>query len=297
VITTGAAPDDPHKRRRDRGTLVMLAGPEPGALYPIDPKGATVIGRGEQSTMRLGDRGLSRRHVRLFRLQGAFWIEDLRSTNGTFLNGERLDEPRELADGDRIQIGQETVLAFQLQDEEEQEAARKLYESAVKDGLTQVHNRRYLDERLEQELAYAVRHKSALSVLLLDVDHFKSVNDTFGHGVGDAVLRMLAQTVRRLVRTEDLVARYGGEEFCVVARGVPASGAAVLGERLRTTIAEMAVPLPDRVLQVTASIGVATFGGQTPYGSPEALFEAADAALYRAKETGRNRVVHVNTLR
>ncbi len=279
---------------RDRGSLLMLSGPEPGKMFPLDPKREAVLGRGGEASLRIDDRGLSRNHARLFRLHRRFWIEDLRSTNGTFVNGVQVFEPVALQDGDRIQIGGDTVLCFQLQDAAEQEASRKLYDSAVKDPLTQVHNRRYLDERLEQEFAFAVRHQQPLSALMVDVDHFKSINDTFGHAAGDAVLRVMAQTVRRTVRTEDLVARYGGEEFCVLARGVPVDGALVFGERLRATLEELSIPWEGRSLQITSSIGCATWSKTRSFDNASALLQAADAALYRAKDAGRNMVIHVD---
>ncbi|MEO0323730.1 MAG: GGDEF domain-containing protein [Myxococcota bacterium] len=293
IITTG---DVAQKRASpDRGTLTMLAGPTPGAVFAMDDD--VVIGRGRDATLRVDDRGLSRRHVRIRRQEERFWIEDLGSTNGTFLNGDRVLMPSPLSDGDRVQAGKNTLLCFQLQDELEQRAAQRLYDSAVRDALTQLHNRRYLDERLESELAYAMRHSSALSVMLVDLDHFKGINDTFGHPAGDTVLRTVAATLGRVVRAEDLVARYGGEEFCVLARGINVGGGTRFAERIRETLAELSIAVGDRTLHVTASLGVATFDTTHPFPDVAALVHAADLALYRAKETGRNRVVHAEQLR
>jgi diguanylate cyclase (GGDEF)-like protein len=160
----------------------------------------------------------------------------------------------------------------------------------VTDVLTRVHNRRYFEDRLAGEMSFALRHAAPLSLLLFDVDHFKKVNDTFGHAAGDAVLRVMAATVKRMVRTEDLVARYGGEEFAVIARGIGHRNAMIFGERVRKTVQACVVPWDERPIHATISIGVATVEQGSPIDGTRALVAAADAALYRAKNGGRNRV-------
>lgn len=282
-------------RRRDRATLTMVTGPEPGSLLMLHEEDAT-LGRCPQSASNcIDDRGLSRKHARIYRMHGEFWLEDLGSTNGTFLNGQLVERPSMLYDGDRVQMGQEVLFRFQLHDALEQDAARRLYDSAVKDALTGAHNRRYLDERMAQEYAYAVRHGAPLSAILLDLDHFKGVNDTFGHAVGDRVLKLAAGVLIRTVRTEDLVARYGGEEFCVIVRGVEPRGVMILCERLRMQIAELAIPTDDgRTLKVTASFGATTMDGAHPVEDVAELLRQADTALYAAKGAGRNRSLHAH---
>ena len=274
---------------KDQGVLQVIQGPEAGLVIEIPLKGATVLGRGSGADIRFDDPGLSRQHARFYRMDGAFCVEDLRSTNGVFVEGIQISgPPARLAHGDRITLGAKLVLAFELQDDLSREATEKLYEKAVRDPLTQLYNRRYMDERLTQELAYSVRHQSPLSVLMLDIDHFKAVNDTYGHPAGDAVLREVAALLLKMVRTEDLVARYGGEEMCIVARGVPPVGALALAERLRRGIERMSVMHENHQLQVSASIGAATFE-RMGEGDVVAL---ADQALYEAKNSGRNRSVH-----
>ena len=282
--------------KRDRGLLTILDGPGSGTYIPIE-KEPVVFGRGSDSTHRIDDRGLSRRHARVFGFQGQFWVEDLQSTNGTCVNCVRIAQPTRLRDDDRIQMGQSFILGFQLQDELQQKAVERLYESATKDPLTKLYNRRFLDERLTSEVAFAIRHRAPLTAILLDLDHFKSVNDNYGHPAGDQVLRRTASTMLRLVRTEDVCARYGGEEFCVLARGTVDTGGLALAERLRVAIAAQSVPLPEgQQLRITASLGVATFDGMHPYPDGAALLAAADHALYRAKESGRDRVIHAALL-
>ena len=277
--------------KKDRCMLTMLAGPTPGSILTLDTEEELVLGRDASPTGNIQDPGLSRRHARLFRKEGAFYIEDLGSTNGTFVGGKQLHAPQLLREGDRIQMGRTVLLRFQLQDAFEQEAARRLYELAVRDPLTHTHNRRYFDERLQGEFAFAARHATKLSLLMLDVDHFKKVNDTFGHPAGDAVLRVVAATMQRILRTENLLARYGGEEFCVIARGIDSTNAMILAERLRRTLANLALPWEGDTIRITVSVGIATLTVAGDYPSGDALVAAADEALYAAKEGGRNRCV------
>src|SRR5262249_8377117 len=145
---------------------------------------------------------------------------------------------RILQDGDRIQIGAETVLRFQLVDDAEREALERVYRAAIRDGLTGVYNRKHLEERLDAELAFAIRQETALSIAILDVDYFKMVNDRYGHLGGDHVLKTVASTLASTLRTEDVLARYGGEEFVIVARGLDAEQAVKMAERARVLLSE-----------------------------------------------------------
>lgn len=274
---------------REHLALVALVGEHGRPWIPVDAD--TVIGRGEGCEVRLDDAAVSRRHARLFRVGSEWFVEDLRSQNGTFVDSELLQAPRLLRDGARLQVGRGTVFRVSLQDALEHDASRRMHESSLTDPLTGLYNRRHLDRRLAEELAYARRHRGAVSLLLLDVDHFKRVNDQYGHLAGDAVLRVLAKLVRTTVRTEDLVARYGGEEIAIVARGIDRVGAHLFAERLRKRIAATEMPWGAEVLRVTASIGVAVVdAGREPPGVQE-LVGAADEALYEAKSGGRNRSV------
>jgi diguanylate cyclase (GGDEF)-like protein len=161
----------------------------------------------------------------------------------------------------------------------------------VRDALTGVHNRHYLNDRLEPEFSFARRHGALLSVLFLDADHFKRINDRHGHGAGDEVLRAIGGFLRRAMRTEDLVARFGGEEFIIALRGIERPGVLVAAERVRAGVEALSIEHQGVSLAVTVSVGVATLSPDRPYASVEALLTSADAALSRAKELGRNRVV------
>ncbi|HWX09248.1 MAG TPA: diguanylate cyclase [Gaiellaceae bacterium] len=170
-----------------------------------------------------------------------------------------------------------------------EEANRRLEALAGVDPLTQLPNRRILKERLEQEFSRVVRYRRPLACLILDVDHFKRVNDDHGHLLGDEVLTHVGSTIASTIRRSDLAGRYGGEEFLVIAPETSSSGAAALGERLRHAIGSA----PGGSLpRVTVSIGVATTDPTTQ--AAEDLLRSADRALYAAKEAGRNRVIVAN---
>lgn len=274
---------------KDRCTLTMLQGPTAGAIQPV--VGELVLGRGDDLPARIDDRGISRHHARVHRLLNEWCVEDLESTNGTLVNGVKITRVTRLRDGDRIQLGETTLLKVALQDATEAEAVRKLYDSAVKDPLTGIHNRGFFDERLGVEFAYAKRHAVPLAVMLLDLDYFKRVNDTWGHQAGDLVLQSVASTISGCIRTEDVFARYGGEELVVIARGLEADHALAFADRIRHTIESRPIPWEGQALAVTASIGVGMLDAAHPFAHEEELVAAADRAVYEAKKQGRNRVV------
>ena len=168
-------------------------------------------------------------------------------------------------------------------------ASKRLSELSVRDELTGIFNRRYLFEILAREMERVRRHPAPVSVLLLDIDHFKRVNDEHGHHAGDEVLRRFAKVAQKEVRSVDVLARYGGEEFSVLCTQTPAAaaGALVVAERVRKAIEETAFDDVAKGLHVTVSIGVATY---RPGESATELYVRADEALYRAKRAGRNRV-------
>ena len=167
-----------------------------------------------------------------------------------------------------------------------------LQHESITDGLTGAKNRRYFDQRLCEEVAHSKRYKLSLSLLLLDVDHFKKINDTYGHKIGDEVLKNLSALVMEMVRDSDIVARYGGEEIAIIAPSTPREEAELLAERLRSAIEKTTMAMIDatqEVVQVTASIGVCSLG--LIVQDRDALIEETDRALYMAKNQGRNRVI------
>jgi len=272
-----------------RPVLTLLSGVNAGQVFSIE-RNDTIIGRGRDAWVRLDDVGISRRHARISRTgPSTFTVEDTGSTNGVYVNGERVDRV-ELVPGDQVQIGSEVLLRFSLVDTAEEGLARQLFEASTRDALTGAFNRKYFMGRLSAEIAYAERHKTRLALLLFDLDHFKRVNDAFGHIAGDAVLRHVGMVVSRLLRAEDVFARYGGEEFTVLVRGIGNDNVLRLAQRIRKTVAESKLPGELRGLKVTLSIGMAVLEDADKGGAVE-LIERADARMYVAKEQGRNCVV------
>ena len=274
------------RAKQVRPYLIVLVGSNVGEMYRIEATEA-VLGRSPTAQVRFNDDGVSRLHARVLEAAGSIVIEDLKSANGTIVNGDRVQRHR-LKDGDKIQLGPNIILKFTYHDELDESFQRQMYDAALRDGPTKAFNKKYFLSRLETELAYARRHKTALSLVMLDVDHFKRVNDTFGHPAGDTVLVSLAGIVFRTIRTEDVFARYGGEEFAVICRGVARDNACVLAERLRSICELTSFEHEGKRMPVTISLGVAgypEFGAETSLQ----LVAAADEALYKSKNAGRNR--------
>lgn len=289
---TKIAPKDgqgqPPAADRDRAYLIVLAGTAVGEMYKLSAL-RTIIGRGQNADIQVLDDGISRRHAEIVHDGRQILIRDLQSTNGTYCNGNRIEQ-HVLCDGDKIQVGSTTILKFTFHDSLDESFQRQMYESALRDGLTQLYNKKYFADRLDSEFAYAQRHRSPLSLVLFDIDHFKRINDTHGHLAGDYALAELARVVSETVRQEDIFARYGGEEFAVICRGTDLPGAKTFGERIRRRVESQPFVYDGNRLQITVSVGVAELP-KSGMNDPNELVGAADDALYQAKKQGRNRVV------
>ena len=281
----------PTPKDRDRAYLIVLAGASVGEMYKITNE-STVIGRGQQADIQVIDEGISRRHAEIVHEGEAIVIRDLGSTNGTYCNGEKISN-HQLSDGDKIQVGSTTILKFTFHDSLDESFQRQMYESALRDGLTKIFNKKYFLDRLESEFAYAVRHRTPLSLVMFDIDHFKRINDTHGHLAGDYALSTLAKAVSDTIRQEDVFARYGGEEFAVICRGIDLGGALAFGERIRRCVDAQAFIYNGVDIKVTVSVGVAAVP-EVGMKEPQELIGAADDALYQAKRQGRNRVISGN---
>jgi two-component system, cell cycle response regulator len=280
---------DQRVTRRDRACLVVLSGPRVGAVFRLE-RPATVIGRSSQADINIDDDGVSRNHIRILREGDNIVAEDMGARNGTFINGTRLDNRLTLEDGDKIQLGRGTILKFTFHDALDDSYQQRMVESALRDPLTRLYNKRYFDDRLDAELRFARRHGTSLALLLIDVDHFKKVNDQRGHLAGDTVLAEIAATLTAAVRNEDVVARYGGEELVVLSRAIGDDGAHNLADRLRKVVENLRINVEDEPpVQVTISVGVAVYPTIEVVTATQ-LTAAADRALYQAKDGGRNRV-------
>ncbi len=272
----------------DRPLLKVLVGLNAGQVFALD-RDETVIGRSRDADVHVDDVGISRRHARVVRNGRRYVLEDLGSTNGILMNGRRVAFA-DLADGDRLQLGSKLIFRFALIPADEEALAHKLYDGSTRDALTHAYNRKYVGERLTSEVAFANRHETALSLAMLDLDHFKRINDTFGHMAGDVVLRVVAAQAEKSIRTEDVLARYGGEEFVVLVRGVDRDSVRVMAERIRRNVERLSIPWESRTIRTTVSVGVASLSECAPKGTAETLVALADKRLYEAKAGGRNRV-------
>ena len=259
-----------------------------GKMIKLD-KAEMVMGRSPDVPLQVEDDGVSRKHCKIATSSsGHFQLVDLGSTNGTFLNGVKVNVAT-LQDGDKVQIGANTVLKFSIQDQLEEQYQRSIYESATRDGLTRIFNKKYFNDTLRKEFAYCLRHNVPMSLVMLDIDHFKKINDTYGHPAGDFVLQKVAAKIGETVRQEDLFARYGGEEFALLLRESQSDMALRCAERCRRAVDTADIVFNGTPIKVTVSLGVATLL-DSDFSQPEELIAAADRYLYRAKEGGRNKV-------
>jgi two-component system cell cycle response regulator len=277
-------------RTGSRATLSVLTGLSAGHIIALEQSSLT-LGRGKEATVLIRDPGVSRVHASITRSpHGTFEIKDLGSTNGVRVNGVRVTS-YVLRVGDRVQLGPDMVMQFAFLDDTEEALTKHLYEAATRDPLTQALNRRAFDERLTAEFAHARRHRTLLSLVLCDIDHFKQVNDQYGHPTGDRVLRALAKVVHKTIRAEDVFARYGGEEFVVLVRGDTLQQTKMLADRLRIAVTNLEVrDEAGHLFRVTMSAGLAAFSELDAAAAPASLVALADQRLYRAKHSGRDRV-------
>lgn len=266
--------------------VLFLKGHLLGKLCTLH-EGATIIGRSVQADIPLKDAGVSREHSEI-KVDGEnAIIKDLGSTNGTFVNNKRITR-HVLKDGDKIQISSSTVFKFILSDESEKVFHDELYRMGVMDPVTNIYNKRYFTERLKQEFSLAKRNKTELSLVMIDLDFFKKINDTYGHLAGDFILGKLSGVFSSMTRDEDIVARYGGEEFVAILPGSGEEGAVICAERIREKIAQTSFIFEREKINITVSIGIATLDENNFFGSYEDFIEAADNCLYRSKKNGRN---------
>lgn len=271
--------------------IILISHPQNkniGRRFRLAPGRGLEIGRSPQAEVPLPEvPSVSRNHARLEHQAGVVILRDLQSTNGTAVNDRLIDRPTVLRSGDRFQVG---AVHFKFLHERDVEQAYHdaIFELVIRDGLTGVYNKRKFDEEIEREFARARRYDRDLSLILVDIDFFKSVNDRHGHLAGDFVLQQVAARMRRVLRVEQVLARVGGEEFAVVCPETDAAGAVEVAEKLREEVSREPCRSGTISIPVTCSFGVARRTGAM--GAATELAAAADAALYRSKQDGRNRV-------
>jgi diguanylate cyclase (GGDEF)-like protein len=266
---------------------VYPAGDGAGRCYLLGSEPAT-LGRDPVSEIRVNDKSVSRKHACIQPETDGYAVEDLNSTNGTYVNEERVLNHR-LRDGDYVHVGN-AIFRYLSSNNVEAAYHEEIYRLTIIDALTGAHNQRYLREVLERTLTRATRYARPLTLVMFDIDHFKSINDRMGHLAGDHALRTLAELARALIRPEDLLARYGGEEFALVMPETAGPFARQMAEDLRHRVEQQQFVYDQTEFRLTISLGVATTEGEEGL-TPSDFIQRADEKLYEAKKSGRNRVV------
>ena len=298
--TDGRSPDgteswslDPARPASERRPyLLVLSGPQLGEIFPLDPEREFVLGRDPACEIRLRDTGVSRRHAGVVAGHRGARLRDMGSTNGVFVEGIQVADC-ELQDGQRVQMGMHTALKYCLCDDLEIGYQRRLAEGALLDPETGLFNRRHFDDRFSAELVTSSRYTRPMSLLLVDVDGFRRVNETHGRAAGEEALGLVSRWVKSAVRREDTLARVSGEQFGVVARETPLSAGRALGERIRKAVERGHISVRGQELMLTVSVGVVGIDAIGSYSAPRtetAVLGLAEAALRRALDSGGNRV-------
>lgn len=280
VLSAGPYQDPPRS-----ACVVVIHGEGLGRRVDVDEK-AVIVGRAQEADLHIPHQSVSRQHCHLWRDGDDYRLRDLKATNPTRVNGQRIDETV-LIDGDQITVG-ESILKFISHSSVEARYHEEIYQLATQDALTDLHNRRHFVDMVDKEIARATRHQRELSMCIIDVDLFKPINDRYGHISGDDVLRQIAGILGRHVRSDDYAARIGGEEFAVLLPECGTDAAYGFAERLREAIGAAVFKPGDEPQSITVSVGVTALNPGRDTCSR--MMAAADAALYRAKSLGRNRV-------
>jgi diguanylate cyclase (GGDEF)-like protein len=266
--------------------LIYPPGSELGKRYELRGTTEVTIGRGADCDIQVDRDSVSRKHAKVTRAREMWQVVDLGSTNGSYVNDAQITQCS-LRDGDLLKIGN-AIFKFLVGGNIENSYHEEIYRMTIIDGLTQAFNKRYFIENLEKEIPRCTRHQRPLSLLMLDIDHFKKINDDHGHLTGDYVLREMARRIRTRVRKEEVFARYGGEEFAITLPETNREQAMKVGEDVRKLVGAEPFDFEGDHITVTVSVGVGTTVNEI---APEAFIKTADDNLYKAKKTGRNKVV------
>lgn len=273
--------------KEEKAYILFISGPLMGKMYYLEDV-ITVIGRADDCNIAINDPRISRHHLKITLEGSKSIIEDMGSTNGTFVNGERIDK-KALKNSDLIHISSDTLFNFATGSEAERMFHEAMHQMANFDAVTGINNKHVFTRRIKEEFSYARRTHIPLSLLMIDIDFFKKVNDEYGHMAGDYVLKGVAIRIGKAIRDEDILARYGGEEFAAILRNTDSQGALKLAERVRELVACEPFVFEEHKIPVTISIGVATFSGSN-IASAHELIACSDTCLYKSKQGGRNKV-------
>ena len=265
--------------------MICISGRSIGQIFLLG-KEETTLGRAPECDIFLDDEGVSRQHAKIVEQDDQRVLMDLGSTNGTFIDNERI-EVATLRDGLRVQLGTSTILQFRYQDQQELAFDQLVQSFRTHDPLTELLDHKSFSAELEKEVGFAGRLQKPLALVVFDLDHFKRINETYGHQAGDVVLRAVSDRTAELLRSEDVFGRFSDEAFAVLLRSTRIEHAFVMAERIRRAIETLEVTYQGRRIPCTASVGVAQLT-RTILRAPD-LVEAAQERLYQAKRKGRNR--------
>jgi diguanylate cyclase (GGDEF)-like protein len=275
--------------RKSKPCLVIYLGKPQGKRFILSAK-AQSIGRGSECEIPILDDSLSRTHAQVFKNgAGQYCIKDLGSTNGTAVNGRKLSphEPTEMQDGDFLKLGN-IIFKFIAKGKIDNVFHKDIVTLATFDDLTGIPNRKSILATLQEESFRARRVNQPLSLIIFDLDNFKSVNDTFGHAAGDVVLRDAAKVIQGVIRDRDYIGRYGGDEFLVLLWNSSRANACIIAERIRAEVEKHPFVYEGKKISVTLSLGLACLDDSMQ--SVDDLVKRADEAQYTAKRNGGNQV-------
>ncbi len=271
-----------------RGCLLQIYPARASSEMIRLPQQRVIFGRDPVCDVNLPDKAVSRSHAQFESDDDGYELVDLGSTNGTYIDDQLVLDRRRLNGGELIRMGG-TIFKFMSAIDEEAHYHAVVHDLMTRDPLTNCFNRAYLLPALEKLLNNSQRNLSSLSVILLDIDFFKRINDTHGHLTGDEVLRTFCERVRRCLRDTDILARLGGEEFVVVTSATDRTLTRKIADRIRSSIESPCFETQAGLLHVTCSLGIAWTDG-TLFDSVDELLRDADQWLYKAKNSGRNRI-------
>lgn len=255
-------------------------------------KSTTLIGRDDRNDIAVNDEKISKTHCEISIIKSSrgveqIFIKDCQSTNGTYVNGEAVGQIA-INPGDKIQVG-DTVLSLSCNDELEKEYHAKLFNYAVRDSHTGLYNKRFIVNELENISRVAKRSGRAFSIIILDIDNFKAINDLYGHLAGDEYLKSIAALFSQLLREQDIAGRIGGEEFLIILPETNIDGAFQLAVRIRKNVEKLVLNFRRNEIKTTISAGVCQY--ESTIQDIGELLDIADQALYETKRSGKNKVM------
>lgn len=291
--TVVTQPSDGLLKKQCRSSITVsvtaISGPRTGLSFQIEPNTGITLGRSPEADIQIVDTGISRNHINTYFNGTSVIVEDLKSANGTYINGSKLNGKVEIKNGDQVSIGVSTVLKFSLNNQLDTEYKDYVEEQLTKDSLTQAYNRKAFAHFLNSAFITAKRDFSSVCLFMIDVDNFKTINDTYGHQVGDKILKHIADKLIQTTRSADIVCRYGGDEFAIICPNIDSLSGLQLAEQLRNKVEIMQFTIHGKKVNTTLSIGVSNFP-DNDIQCVSQFIAYADKAMYKAKRKGRNQI-------